>query len=128
MASKFLFSRKLSYLLKNAHKPDGSRYTREEVATGIEVTPTYISKLKGGKANPTYELIKRIATFFSVKPGYFYTEQEELTASDLDIQEKSPLIGEIAMRAAQLDEAGKEAVLEMIKHIARISHSKEDDH
>ena len=126
MNTNSLFAKKLSYLLKQVRKPDGSRYTRDEVAHGVGVTPTYVSKLKGGKANPSYELVRKFAEFFNVRPGYFYNEDEELTPADVEIDADSPLMGEIALRAAQLDDAEREAVLEMMKHIARLRQTRGD--
>ena len=115
MMSNSLFAKKLSYLHRQVRKPDGTRFTREEVAKDVGVTPTYVSKLKGKKANPPYQLVRKFAEFFNIRPGYFYDEDEELTQADIQVEVDSPSLGEIAMRAAQLDEAGREAVLGMMK-------------
>ena len=120
-----LFANRLSKLLVEARKPDGRRYTRSEVAAGVDVTPTYISRLKSGKANPTYELVQRFSSFFQVPPAYFF-EEKKGAVTEVEPGKKSAPTDEIALRAAELDERGREAVLEMIKHVVRISRGKGD--
>lgn len=121
------FARRLDHLFKRFTHPDGSEYSYEEVqnGTGKAVTAAYIWRLRTGKAtNPGYWVIKALSDFFGVDPNYFF--QNEMQASEMvakqaranladRFQESS--VKDIALRASELDEAGRQTLLDMIDYI-----------
>lgn len=121
------FARRLDYLFRTITRPDGSEYTYEEVqqGTGKAVTAAYIWRLRTGKAtNPGYGVIKALSSFFHVDPNYFFQDEKEATAAagrqanaDLAARFQDSSIKDVALRASELDEAGRQAILGMIEYI-----------
>lgn len=121
------FARRLDFLFKRFTHPDGSEYSYEEVqnGTGKAVTAAYIWRLRTGKAtNPGYWVIKALSDFFGVDPNYFFQDEaqaREMAAKQANtnladrLQESSVM--DIALRASELDEAGRRAILGMIDYI-----------
>lgn len=120
------FTEKLDHLFKTVTKPDGTEYTYEEVEEGIgkAVTASYIWRLRTGKArNPGYRVLKALSDFFNVEPNYFFqddTTEESLARSNLAKRLEDARVEGIALRASELDDAGKQALLEMIEYIQRL--------
>lgn len=121
------FAQRLDYLFKQITHPDGREYSYEEVqnGTGKAVTAAYIWRLRTGKAaNPGYWVIKALSDFFGVDPNYFF--QDEAQAAEMADKQASANLAErlqddtvkdIALRASELDEAGRQAILGMIDYI-----------
>ena len=66
---------KLDHLFGTYRRPDGKKYTYDDVeqGTGGEVSHTYVWKLhKGQAANPGYRKLAALAAFFGVPITYFY--------------------------------------------------------
>ena len=124
------FSEKLDHLFKTVIKPDGTEYTYEEVeeGTGKAMTASYIWRLRTGKArNPGYRVIKALSDFFNVEPNYFFrdgTTEESLARSNLAKRLEIAGVEGIALRASEMDEAGKQALLEMIEYIRQLRQSE----
>lgn len=126
------FARRLDYLFKTIQRSDGSEYSYEEVqdGTGKAVTAAYIWRLRTGKAtNPGYWVIKALSDFFGVEPNYFFQDEEqasEMAARQANanladrFQESS--VKDIALRASELDDAGRKAILGMIDYILQNKH------
>lgn len=121
------FAQRLDNLFKQFTHPDGREFSYEEVqnGTGKAVTAAYIWRLRTGKAtNPGYWVIKALSDFFGVDPSYFFQEgrqaaemvnkQANVNLADR-FQESS--VKDIALRASELDEAGRQAILGMIDYI-----------
>ena len=59
------FAEKLNTLFESRLKPDGKKFSIEEVARATNITAGAISKLRTGKSkNPSYEVIKKLSIFF----------------------------------------------------------------
>jgi hypothetical protein len=121
------FAHRLDYLFRTITKPDGTEYSYEEVQNGTDkaVTAAYIWRLRTGRAaNPGYWVIKALSDFFKVDPNYFFQEEQiaQALANDranatLAARFKDDQVKAIALRASELDEAGKQTLLDMIDYI-----------
>lgn len=126
------FARRLDFLFKRFTHPDGSEYSYEEVQNGTSkaVTAAYIWRLRTGKAtNPGYWVIKALSDFFGVDPNYFFQDEEqareigaEQSNTNLADQFQESSVKDIALRASELDEAGRRAILGMIDYILQNKH------
>lgn len=122
------FAQRLDRLFRTHVKPDGSEYSYEEVqnGTGKAVTAAYIWRLRTGRAtNPGLGVIMAISHFFGIDPGYFVhddsAEARKMVESHANVDLAARLgddaVKNIALRASELDEAGKQALLSMIDYI-----------
>ena len=62
------------------HLFNSSRATYRDVidGTGGVVREAYLWQLRTGRAiNPSYKVIAALASYFNVKPGYFFGEDEK---------------------------------------------------
>ena len=113
------FAEKLNTLFEHKRKPDGSKYTQEEVVQGTDgvLTRAYLWKLRTSRAkNPGFQIVQALADFFEVDINYFKTEQgEETRLIDHAVEDK--LVGDIAFRSSMLGHEAKLAVLNMIDFI-----------
>lgn len=123
------FAQRLDNLFKHFTHPDGREFSYEEVqnGTGKAVTAAYIWRLRTGKAtNPGYWVIKALSDFFGVDPSYFFQDERQ-AAEMVNIQANVNLadrfqessVKDIALRASEMDEAGRQAILGMIDYILR---------
>ncbi len=121
------FARRLDHLFKHITQSDGSEYSYEEVQNGTDkaVTSAYIWRLRTGKAtNPGYWIIKALSDFFGVDPNYFFQDEEQAremaakrTSANLADRLQESSVKDIALRASELDEAGRQTLLDMIDYI-----------
>lgn len=112
-----IFADKLNRLFEQVRKEDGKRYTNQEIEalTGGEVSTSYISRLRTGKEdNPSLLKIQALARAFAVDAAWFFHDSADA------------LLDGIALRAGQLDERGKQAVLGMIDHILDLQAAYDD--
>ena len=116
-------SDKLDLLFKTFLKPDGSEYTYQEVADGIDhvVSSVAIWKLRTGKTkNPSYRFLEAIAGFFDVSIEYFSSSEHapEEYVDELKLAHALQDSGaaNIALRASELDESAKRDILSMIEY------------
>lgn len=125
---------KIDQLFRTFVRPDGREYTYKEVerGTGRAVTDAYIWKLRMGKAsNPSYRILKALADFFQVPVTYFFEDDvspEYLEELKLAAKLRQQNVAEIALRVADLDERGRQAVLEMVEYVRKaqgLDHTKE---
>ncbi len=99
---KGIFAYKLEHLFQTVLKPDGSRYTENDVEImttemGERVSATYVHRLRHGHSkNPSYDKIKILSRFFGVSPSYFFDEDE-------DEDEDETLSAPVVSRPLQLD-------------------------
>jgi transcriptional regulator with XRE-family HTH domain len=108
---------KLERLFDEVRKPNGSKYTQTEVVKGTNdvLTRVYLWKLRTGRAtNPGFHIIQAIAHFFEVDPRYFFESEEPSKGSTT---EEPTLVDKIALRSGELDEEGRQTVLNMIDYI-----------
>jgi transcriptional regulator with XRE-family HTH domain len=118
-------AKRIDWLFREFTNPQGREYTYQEVeeGTGKAVTGTYVWKLRTGKAtNPGYRVLKAISAFFQVPVSYFFEEKsspEYVKDLHLAIKLNKEGVTRIALRASDLDERGKQAVLEMIEYVRK---------
>jgi len=116
---------KVDLLFKTFTKPDGKEFAYPEVEEGTNkaVTGAYVWKLRTGKAeNPGHRVLKALSDFFGVPVSYFFEEQvSEEYVQDLRLaaELRKAGVAHLALRASDLDEAGKRAVLEMIEYVRK---------
>jgi transcriptional regulator with XRE-family HTH domain len=112
-------SKRTDWLFKAITKPDGREYSYgdvEEMADGM-VTRTSIWKVRTGRTkNPGQKMLQALSTAFQVPANYFF--DEGVTPEDIPnyrAQHRSEqMLEQIALRATDLDDEGKQAVLDMI--------------
>lgn len=116
---------KIDLLFRTFKKPDGEEFTYQEVEEGTHkaVTGAYVWKLRTGKGeNPGYRVLEALSDFFGVPVSYFFEEQvteEDVQNLKLATELRKAGVAHIALRASDLDKAGKRAVLEMIEYIRK---------
>jgi transcriptional regulator with XRE-family HTH domain len=116
------FAAKLNRLFEEKRKPDGTQYTQTEVIENTKgvLTRVYLWKLLTGRAsNPGFRVIQVLAEFFGVDPSYFFESDEAKTALEIDSQKRDAFLDQIALRAPELDDDAKQAVLHMIESILK---------
>lgn len=121
-AKKETFAEKLNRLFEEKRKPDGTQYTQTEVIESTKgvLTRVYLWKLLTGRAsNPGFRVIQALAEFFGIDPNYFFESDEIKTALATDNQKRDAFLDQIALRAPELDDDAKQAVLLMIESILR---------
>jgi transcriptional regulator with XRE-family HTH domain len=116
-------SEKVDLLFKNFLKPDGTEFTYEEVAEGIDhaVSSVAIWKLRKGKIkSPSYRILEALAGFFDVPIEYFSESErpaeEHVQELKLARMLEEAGVAQIALRASDLDEAAKHDILSMIEY------------
>lgn len=81
------FAARLNALFAAVHPPGRKPHTNAEVADalaerGHQISKPYISQLRSGqRTNPSNDTVTALATFFKVKPDYFF---DDIYASDID--------------------------------------------
>lgn len=122
--TEYSFAERLDYLFHHITHPDGREYSYEEVqnGTGKAVTSAYIWRLRTGKAtNPGFWVLKALSEFFDVEPSYFFRSEEEskkiVERHKLATELENSSVKVIAMRASELDEQGRQAILGMMEYI-----------
>ncbi len=111
------FALRLRRLFNEKRKPDGKKYSQTEVLDGLQgvVTRVYLWKLRNGRAaNPSFNVIRGLADFFAVEPGYFF-ERDESGPSD---NQWDPA-HEIGVKASTLTPDQQQMVLMMIESIQK---------
>ena len=116
---------RVDLLFKTITKSDGSPYSYRKVAelAGSTVTSTSIWKMRTGKIkNPSQRLLQALSQAFEVAVSYFF--DENVSPADIDkyrAQYRSEkMVEQIALRSAELDDEGKEAILDMIKFVRKV--------
>jgi transcriptional regulator with XRE-family HTH domain len=119
---------KLDLLFRTVTKPDGTEYNHREVAEGIgnKASSAYLWRIrndKPGAQKPGFEIIEALAEFFGVPTDYFSSNRPVTQEFEQDLELAAALrqagVQRIALRSKELNEEGKKAVLEVIKHIRR---------
>ena len=106
-------------------RPDGKKYTYQEVSDGIngELEPSYINKVrKGIIKNPGRDALKLLCLFFHVPASYFFPELDSLTASDEDSEQQKKNSIQMALRSAGLSpeaQAHVGSLIEMLRQKER---------
>ncbi|MBN1317202.1 MAG: hypothetical protein JXA42_17090 [Anaerolineales bacterium] len=113
---------RVDLLFKTITKKDSSSYSYRDIEGMAEnaITSTSIWKVRTGKIkNPSQRVLQALSMAFEVPISYFF--DENVTPEDIDqyrAQYRSEkMVEQIALRSAELNDAGKKAILEMIDFV-----------
>lgn len=115
------FAKKLNTLFETRTKPDGTKYTQEEVIQGTKgvLTRAYLWKLRTGRAkNPGFNIVQALADFFDIDINYFRVSEDEEKAV-LEKAQRSKLVSEVALRASMYSEETVLAIINMMEYIEK---------
>jgi ESX-1-secreted protein regulator len=88
---------------------------------GVSISHTYIWQLRTGRRdNPTVQHLTALATYFGVPVSYFLDdEQTRRIDAQLDLLRsiRDAGVTEIALRAADISQAGRETISELIRMV-----------
>jgi transcriptional regulator with XRE-family HTH domain len=113
---------KLNRLVGTVHPAGRGPYTNEEIAAavradGVDLTHSAVSAWRRGtRDNPSFRHLAALAKFFGVPVAYFCDDAESARVDeqlDLVAAWRDAQVRAIAMRAGELSEAGRAALLEM---------------
>ncbi|GLZ36978.1 helix-turn-helix transcriptional regulator [Actinokineospora sp. NBRC 105648] len=126
-------SGKLNRLVAAVHPAGRGPFTNEEIAAairdeqGVDVSHSAISAWRRGtRDNPSFRHLAALAKFFGVPVGYFSDDAESARIDeqlDLVAAWRDAQIRAIAMRAGELSEAGRAAILEMANRVCEIERA-----
>ena len=77
------FSEILKHLIETCKKPDGTKYTVEEIGVAIDYSGSHVRKLLNGQSKPGYEVVEKLATFFNVDPNFLFGWQPKDSLQEL---------------------------------------------
>jgi transcriptional regulator with XRE-family HTH domain len=123
---------RLDLLFRTVTKEGGKEYSYREIEelAGGAITSTSIWKLRTGRTqNPSLKTLQALSAAFEVPVAYFFTE--EVTEDDipayLQQYRDEKMVGQIALRARDLDDNGKQAILDMINYVRRVQGLNNND-
>jgi len=137
MTQTLTLAQKIELLFETVRRPDGKRFTYEDLERATGIKPSSLSRLRGGDyTDPHLSTIAAIAKAFGVRLSYFATEMTEVEAREylhskdaslldqLRLKEqdrqrrfRSRGVAEVALRASYLDEAGIQTIIDMIDYV-----------
>lgn len=133
-------AQKVDLLLRLVRQPDGRRYTYEDLERKSGIKSSTLSRIRSGEnADPYFKTILALSEAFVIDLDFFSTEmtlaqvEEYLTSpnkqqvlQDLQLQqfydtneERNQKIQHIALRAAQLDDEGINAIADIIDYVLK---------
>jgi transcriptional regulator with XRE-family HTH domain len=114
-------------LFDTVRRPDGTRYSNEEVAAAVssgdagKISGSYLWLLrKGDRDNPTIKHLETLARFFDVSPAYFFDDvQSRAIANELAVLRalKDANVRRIAARLSGLSPGSIEAIAKVIESV-----------
>ena len=123
---------RLDLLFRTVTKEGGKEYSYREIEelAGGAITSTSIWKLRTGRTrNPSLKTLQALSAAFEVPVAYFFTE--EVTEDDipayLQQYRDEKMVEQIALRAKDLDDNGKQAILDMINYVRRVQGLNNND-
>lgn len=124
---------KLNRLVATVHPAGRGPYTNEEIAAairgeqGVDLTHSAVSAWRRGtRDNPSFRHLAALAKFFGVPIAYFSDDAESARVDeqlDLVAAWRDTQVRAIAMRAGELSEAGRAALLEMATRVRDIERA-----
>jgi transcriptional regulator with XRE-family HTH domain len=97
---------KVNYLFENFRKPNGSKFTFQEVedATNGEIHNSWLSKISNGQSSrPGLKVISALTKFFKVDPGFWFNSLDEWLKQREEAEKSGEaLYNRIAIRAKKL--------------------------
>ncbi|MFS8202756.1 helix-turn-helix domain-containing protein [Streptomyces sp. CWNU-52B] len=107
------FLQRLDLLRRTRLKPNGRRYTQQEIADGAGMSRQQAGALINGDRRPTMEHCDAIQRFFRVHAGFLTAEDPEALAGALQRTEQD-LLQRLADRERQADPATADDPLERL--------------
>jgi transcriptional regulator with XRE-family HTH domain len=118
-------AKRLDLLFRTVTKKGGKEHSYREIEelAGGATSSTTIWKLRTGRTqNPSLKTLQALGTAFQVPVSYFFVE--EVTEDDipayLQQYHDEKMEEQIALRAKDLDDDGKQAILDMINYVRRV--------
>jgi transcriptional regulator with XRE-family HTH domain len=118
-------SERVDLLFRTILDEDGQEYSYRQIEklAGGEVSATSIWKLRIGKTkNPGQKMIRALSKAFRVPVNYFFDEvvsRENVPQYRDEYRDSEKIVGQIALRAGQLNGEGQEAILNLIAYIQK---------
>jgi transcriptional regulator with XRE-family HTH domain len=117
--------RRIHYLIENTRKPDGEKYTFDQVAQGVtrltgkHMDRRYVSQLVlDRKPNPTRVILQGLAKFFGVSAAVFFDDEQSARIGrqmEVAVALRDPRTRELALRLLQAtDPADVSLVAEVV--------------
>lgn len=123
---------RLDLLFRTVTKEGGKEYSYREIEelAGGAITSTSIWKIRTGRTrNPSLKTLQALSAAFEVPVAYFFIE--EVTEDDipayLQQYRDEKMVEQIALRAKDLDDNGKQAILDMINYVRRVQGLNNND-
>ena len=127
-ADAWTLAQKINHLFDIIRRPDGTRYSNEEVAAalaqnaeGSKISGSYLWLLRrGDRDNPTIKHLEALASFFDVSPAYFFDDaRSRAIAGELAVLRaiQDGNIERIAARLNGLSPRGIEAITKVIESV-----------
>lgn len=117
-------NKRIDLLFQTITKPDGSQYSYRDVENlaGKVVSSTSLWKVRTGKTkNPSQRLLQALSQAFQVPVSFFFDENvspESIKSYQAQFQSEK-MVEQIALRSAELDDEGKQAILDMINVVRK---------
>jgi transcriptional regulator with XRE-family HTH domain len=124
-----LITERLNQLISTVHPPHRGPYSMPEISAraaqlGYSLSSNYLYELRrGGKVNPTLKALFAIAAVFDVGIGYFFSQRDGVQAqTDLALARalNDPSVRDIALNAAALSPATREAAIAMLQQLQQL--------
>ena len=124
LAEAWTLAEKINHLFATVRRPDGTRYSNEEVAAalgGSAISGSYLWLLrKGDRDNPTIKHLEALASFFDVSPAYFFDDaRSRAIASELALLRalRDANVERIATRLSGLSPRAIDAITKVIESV-----------
>lgn len=148
MAEYLSIPNKVAVLFDTIRRPDGKKYTLDEIEKLTGVKASTLSRIRSGEnPDPMFRTVVALARAFSVRLAYFSTDmtreeaeqylQDRNNVSFLDSlalrqqktqnEQQDRRVGRIAMRASFLDEEGIMAIADIIDFVLKKQGISPDD-
>lgn len=122
------FSERIAWLREHVRKPNGDRYSIDDVAATTGISRSYLYELtRGEKDNPSMETLEALAAFFRVNPLFFskdprnYLPPVPTDQLQMALRSVGPLTEEDKQTLDDLLERARELVAETRKKSGRSS-------
>ncbi|MEW2297367.1 helix-turn-helix transcriptional regulator [Streptomyces sp. NPDC006743] len=109
------FLQRLDLLRRTRLKPNGRRYTQQEIADGAGMSRQQAGALINGDRRPTMEHCDALQRFFRVHAGFLTAEDPEALASALQRTEQE-LLQRLADREREAAAAGGDALERLLQN------------
>jgi len=129
VTAEWTLAEKINHLFATVLRPDGKRYSNDDVAgtvtaDGTQISNQYLSYLRRGERdNPTKKHLEALARFFSVSPAYFFDDvKSKAIAEELQLLRALADSGvkRVATRLGGLSPDSLRNIASIIEHVREI--------